>query len=105
MKKEIKILLCVIVLFCAILSLLLSYVSIQKDRITYYERVMKEFEIGEFIDHWELFYDEGYIEQVKTHNCMWSIEETIDCHNKLEEFKKEYNIAECPQDGPAACWE
>lgn len=50
----------------------------------FYEKVMKEFDIGEFIYYPELF-EEEYIEQVKVHNCMWSIEETIECENKLWE--------------------
>lgn len=55
-----------------------------KEKNQYYEKVMKEFDISEFIYYPDLF-NEEYIEQVKVHNCMWSIEQTIQCENKLWE--------------------
>lgn len=41
-----------------------------EDKVKFYERVMEDFGIEEFINYPELYYEDGYVEQVKVHNCM-----------------------------------
>lgn len=75
-------------ILCTVIIILLLYciIGFHKDvknlrtenvklvsKIQFYEDVMDTFNIGEFISYPNLFYIDGYIEQVKVHNCMWAI--------------------------------
>lgn len=50
-----------------------------KDKVEFYEKVMKDFGIEEFIHYPELYYEDGYTDQVKVHQCMWAIQESEEC--------------------------
>lgn len=45
-----------------------------QNKIEFYEEVMYDFGIDEFIHYPELFYDKCYVEQVIVHNCMWAFD-------------------------------
>lgn len=80
-----------IVTLCLMSIIIVDFIEINElqNKVDFYETVMEDFDISEFIDYPELYYEDGYTEQVKTHNCMWSIEQTIDCENKLYECEKD----------------
>lgn len=59
------------------------------EKVEFYEKVMTDFGIDEFVHYPELFYEEGYTEQVKTHNCMWAIDDALECSLELSECKGE----------------
>lgn len=62
-----------------------------EDKVDFYETVIEDFGMSEFISYPELYYEDGYTEQVKTHNCMWAIDNAIECENKLYECGCEDN--------------
>lgn len=80
-----------VVILCLMSVIIVDFIQINElqNKVEFYEKVMEDFGISEFIDYPELYYDEEYVEQVKVHNCMWSIEQTIDCENKLYEYEKD----------------
>ena len=98
MKKSV-IIITGIVLLCSVITTC-SLLKLEKDKeylndkVKYYENVITDFGIEEFIHYPELYYEEGYIEQVKAHECMWSIDETISCENELYDLKRECGIEE-----------
>lgn len=63
--------------------------SISNDKVKFYEEVLTDFGIEEFIHYPELFYDEEMREQTKTHLCMWAIDDYIDMSNKYYECATE----------------
>ncbi len=48
------------------------------DKIEFYEKVITDFGIEEFINYPELYYEDGYIDQVKVHQCMWAIQDNCE---------------------------
>lgn len=46
-----------------------------QDKVTYYENVITDFGIEEFIHYPELYYEEGFVEQALVHNCMWAFDQ------------------------------
>lgn len=48
------------------------------DKVEFYEKVITDFGIEEFINYPELYYEDGYIDQVKVHQCMWAIQENCE---------------------------
>ena len=85
-EKARKLLLIMGVCYFGISTIYWGYkVDKAKKKINFYEKVMEEFSIGEFVHYPELFNDEGYVEQVKIHNCMWAIDDAVECDNKLYE--------------------
>lgn len=45
-----------------------------KEKVAYYENVITDLGAEEFIYYPELYYEDGYINQVKVHNCMWAFD-------------------------------
>lgn len=62
------------------------------NKVEYYENVIRDFGIEEFINYPELYYQEGFMDQVSTHKCMWAIEDAIDCNNAYEELKGKLDL-------------
>lgn len=48
------------------------------DKIEFYEKVITDFGIEEFINYPDLYYEDGYIDQVKVHQCMWAIQDNCE---------------------------
>lgn len=65
--------------------------NLEHDKVLFYEKVIEDFGIGEFINYPELYYDEEYREQALVHNCMWAIDDAIDWTNKYYECERELN--------------
>lgn len=78
MKKRLITLLIVVgVIFLGVSAIYWRHQSNNlKDKVEFYEKVMKDFGIEEFIHYPELYYEEGYTDQVKVHQCMWAIQES-----------------------------
>lgn len=79
MFKKIIIILCLIISLLGNFYLYSSNIKLQKnnnnfqDKITYYENIIKDFKADELIAFPQL-YSEGYVEQIKVHNCMWAFD-------------------------------
>ena len=77
MLKKINITICLIISLLGNFYLYSSNIKLQKnnnnfqDKITYYENIIKDFEADELIAFPQL-YNEGYVEQIKVHSCMWA---------------------------------
>lgn len=96
MKKEFTImngvLLFLLALFIIFSGMLLIKVdglkddlAISQDKVKFYEEVIKDFGIEEFINYPYLYYNDEYREQAKVHNCMWAIDDAIEMSNKYHE--------------------
>lgn len=44
------------------------------DKVDFYEKVITDFGMDEFINYPEIYYQDGYVDQVKVHNCMWAFD-------------------------------
>lgn len=101
--KTIISVICVCIVYSIVIFMMGCKIISLQDKVKYYENVITDFGIEEFIHYPELYYEEGFVEQAMVHNCMWSIDETLSCHNELAEIKETYGITECPQDGYENC--
>lgn len=81
-------------LLVSIIGLTAGYISVLKDKVSFYENVITDFGIDEFINYPYLYYEQGYIDQAKSHQCMWAIEDAINCESELYDIKEQCNVTE-----------
>lgn len=76
-----------IIFTCLLYIIYVTHQNTQlKDKVQFYERVITDFGIEEFIDYPELYYNTDYVDQAQVHQCMWAISDMLDCENKYQDL-------------------
>lgn len=93
-RDQVTIILLLLAVIASNIHIFLNYKKIDAliVKADFYEQLITDLGFDEFVNYPELYLEEGFVEQAKTHSCMWAIDDAIDWSNKYYDCINQYYI-------------